>query len=285
MATTKRIAAVTMARNDDFFLARWGQYYAAQLGASNLFVVLDGLEQRLPSSLDHLGINVTNLPHQPLSRARGDKFRIAELNALAERLLTSEGYDLVVGTDCDEFIIVDPALNLTLPEYLSAQKISVGLSPLGIDLGQRMPMEGALDPAKSILAQRRYGVLSPRYTKASIKAIPTPWGSGFHRLRWRNFHIGRGLYLLHTGSCDAERIKARMDDKSRVDAGWGKHMERRARTIRATTQRQPQRAEKTFETTRRHFYRTRVPWALNKPAHVGASIVVELPERFSEIYI
>lgn len=285
MPTNKRIAAVTMARNDDFFLTRWVNYYAAQLGVDNLYVILHGLEQKMPDGLVFPSNNVSNIPFTPLSRARGEKNRIAELNALADRLLTEQGYGLVVGTDCDEFIIVDPSLNQTLADYLAAADIRVGLSPLGIDLGQRMPQEGNINPANSILVQRRYGVLSPRYTKASIRSIVTPWGSGFHRMRRHNFHIAQGLYLIHTGNCDMERLKARMNDKSRIAAGWGKHIERRAKTIYATTNRQARPADDTFDWARRHFYRTRMPWALNKPGHVGAPIVVELPERFGRIFI
>lgn len=281
----KRIAAVTMARNDGFFLSRWLRYYAAQLGAGNLYVLLDGLEQRLPEAESYPTVNVSNLPHLPLARAKGDKHRIALLNALADRLLTEEGYNLVIGTDCDEFVVVDPALNQSLPDYLSSCSIPVGLSPLGIDLGQRIPQEGTLDPQRSILAQRRYGVLSPRYTKASIRAIVTPWGSGFHRLRHHDFHIAQQLYLIHAGNCDMERLKAKMSDRSRIDSGWAKHIERRAKTILATTRRLPSDADKRFEKVQRIFARTRLPWAPNKPGHIGPAIVVKLPERFGGIFI
>ena len=41
----KRIAALTMARNDDFYLRKWVEYYGAQLGRENLYIFLDGLDQ------------------------------------------------------------------------------------------------------------------------------------------------------------------------------------------------------------------------------------------------
>lgn len=281
----KRIAAITMARNDSFFLSRWLRYYAAQLGADNLYVLLDGLEQRLPDAERYPSVNVTNLEHQTLSRTKGDKHRIALINSLADQLLSAKGYDLIIGTDCDEFVIVDPALNQSLPDYLSSCDISVGLSPLGIDLGQRIPQEPAIDPAFSILAQRHYAVVSPRYTKASIKAIATPWGSGFHRLRRYGFTIAQGLYLVHTGNCDLELLKAKMQDGTRLEGGWKKHLGRRAKTIAATTHSSPRPADEVLPRARRRFERTRLPWARNKPAHIGAPIVVELPQRFREIFI
>lgn len=39
--TTKRIAAITMARNDEFFLNRWIKYYGEQIGTENLYIYLD----------------------------------------------------------------------------------------------------------------------------------------------------------------------------------------------------------------------------------------------------
>jgi hypothetical protein len=41
----KKIAAITMARNDDFYLRKWVAYYGAQLGKENLYIFLDGLDQ------------------------------------------------------------------------------------------------------------------------------------------------------------------------------------------------------------------------------------------------
>ena len=41
----KKIAAITMARNDDFYLRKWVAYYGSQLGRENLYIYLDGLDQ------------------------------------------------------------------------------------------------------------------------------------------------------------------------------------------------------------------------------------------------
>ena len=34
----KRIAALTMVRNDDFFLRKWVEYYGSELGKENLYI-------------------------------------------------------------------------------------------------------------------------------------------------------------------------------------------------------------------------------------------------------
>ena len=41
------IAALTMVRNDDFFLGKWIEYYGSLLGKENLFIYVDGLAQTL----------------------------------------------------------------------------------------------------------------------------------------------------------------------------------------------------------------------------------------------
>ena len=41
----KKICALTMVRNDNFFLKKWVEYYTAQIGASNLYVYFDGNDQ------------------------------------------------------------------------------------------------------------------------------------------------------------------------------------------------------------------------------------------------
>ena len=70
----KRIAAITMARTDEFFLSRWIKYYGQELGYENLYIYLDGLDQTVPENAG--ASHVTKLPHTDMSRAAGDKYRI-----------------------------------------------------------------------------------------------------------------------------------------------------------------------------------------------------------------
>lgn len=112
----KRIAAITMARNDDFFLSRWIEYYGAQIGTENLYIYLDGTDQNVPKNAGNA--HVKKLPHTDMSRAAGDKYRINLMSDLATDLF-ARGYDIVIGCDCDEFLVVDPETKMSLAEYLS----------------------------------------------------------------------------------------------------------------------------------------------------------------------
>ena len=44
----KNIAILSMARNDNFFIAKWIDYYSQIFGFNNLFLILDGFDQPSP---------------------------------------------------------------------------------------------------------------------------------------------------------------------------------------------------------------------------------------------
>jgi hypothetical protein len=106
----KKIAAITMARNDEFFLSRWVEYYGRELGIKNLYIILDGTDQDAPKNAT--GANIIKLPHMEMSRITGDKYRIGKISDLANELFKK--YDVVIGCDSDEFLIVDPDAKKTL---------------------------------------------------------------------------------------------------------------------------------------------------------------------------
>lgn len=280
--STYRIAAVTMARNDLFFLERWISYYGKALGEENLYIYLDGEDQALPT---HQGkANISLLPHKELSRADGDKYRIGLLNQLQADLL-GKGYDMVIGTDADEFLIVDPCCNQSLKEFLYQYRGYRTISALGLDLGQKIGEEHSIEQSISLLKQRCYAVLSSRYTKASVVTCALRWGSGFHRIKGINYRIVPNLYLLHTGYCDWERVQSRFSDATRIDGGWNAHLKRRARTIYHTTHRKAFTADGVLQMARRLQSVFRPIYALNKPMMPTPSLVVKLPHRFRSIDI
>lgn len=270
-----------MARNDEAFLHRWTAYYGAQLGMQNLYVFLDGTDQTLLQPLPE-GVHVAVIEHIEGNRSTADGRRIDFLSAQAAQRF-AEGYDLVIGTDVDEFLLVEPSLNLSLAEFLSQRRISTSLSALGIDVGQHLENEAPIDDALPYLRQRRYALLSDRYSKASVLARPVPWGSGFHRVRGHNFHIASGLYLFHFGCVDYNRLKARFTEGERSADGWEAHLHRRARTIHLITESSPKAWEQTVARARRLQNIFRQPYAWNKPTMLRQKWVVEIPERFRNL--
>lgn len=276
----KRIAAITMVRNDDFFLRKWVEYYGRELGQENLYVWFDGLDQTIPGFCS--GIHAEAVEKIGTHVVAAEKGRLQFLSDKASALL-ADGYDLVIGVDADEYIAVDPKRGLSLREYLSRQKIDVSLSALGLDFGQRLGEEGDLTGDRPFLQQRRYAQIGTRYTKPSVVARPCVWGSGFHRIKGHNFHIGRDLYLLHFGYCDMRMLEERFNDKDRLAQGWGKHMKKRSRTIRYATNLKARDFDRWTRFARWCQSVCRPPYAWNKPAMMELRIVVKIPERFSNL--
>ena len=269
-----------MVRNDDFFLRKWVEYYGAQLGREHLYIWFDGTDQQIPSFCE--GTNAIAIPKIGTDVVSNDKGRVAVMSAKAAELFAA-GYDLVIGTDADEFVVVDPKLGLSLPEYLSACKIGVSLSPLGLDFGQKLGEEGDIDAAEPFLRQRHYAQLGTRYTKCSVLARPCQWGSGFHRVRGHNFHIAKDLYLLHFGYFDQKRLQERFQDPDRRELGWEAHLRKRSRTIRYVTELPARDFGRWTRFARVCQTLCRPPYALNKPAMFELRIVVRIPERFRDL--
>ncbi len=271
----KRIAVITMARNDDFFLSRWIKYYGDLFGTENLYIYLDGTDQHIPENAQNA--HITKLPHTDMSRSSGDKYRINLISDLANKLLKE--YDIVIGCDCDEFLIVDPKLNTNLHEYLSSKKIKTTLSGLGLDVGQHMTHEKTLDTSKPFLSQRHHALLSTRYTKPVVINKPVRWGSGFHRIKNHNFHIDKNLYLLHFGAVDMDMLVTKATARG---TDWVNHLRRRGNgTINNVTNR-PARGERWIKIARAIQTYIRAPYAINKPNMLGLKIVVRIPERFKK---
>ena len=275
MKENKRIAAITMARDDEFFLSRWIAYYGKNLGTENLYILLDGHDQNIPENAGNA--HITKTEHIPMSRAGGDKYRINKLAELAHKLLKE--YDIVIGCDSDEFLVVDPRTKKTLSEYLSTKKIHTTLSGLGLDVGQHLYNEAILDHYAPFLEQREYAMLSTRYTKPVVINKPVFWGSGFHSIKHHNFHIDKNLYLFHFGAIDMDMLESKAKKRG---TDWLNHLKRRGNgTINAVTYKKP-RSERWMRIAR--FLQTycRPIYALRKPAMLGLKIVVKIPQRFKQ---
>ena len=270
----KRIAAITMARNDEFFLSRWIKYYGDQIGTENLYIYLDGTDQTIPENAGNA--KITKLPHTDMGRSTGDKYRINLLSDLAKKLF-DDGYDIVIGCDCDEFLIIDPVVNTSLSEYLSSRDIKTTLSGLGLDVGQHMTHEAPLDTSQPFLSQRSYALLSTRYTKPVVINRPVSWGSGFHSIRGHNFHIDPNLYLLHFGAVDMDMLVTKAASRG---PDWVNHLKRRGNgTINDVTNRHAhgERWLKIARIMQRIF---RPIYAWDKPGMLGIKRVVKIPKRF-----
>jgi len=279
----KKIAVITMARNDDFFLNRWIKYYGEQFGEENLYVYLDGLDQKPPAEAGQANVKIVE--------KQGIKVVVAEkrrIDFLSDRVaeLFSAGYELVIGCDADEFLIVDNKLGKTLSEYLSLLKINTSISPLGLDVGQHLHNEQPIDKSAPILTQRNYALINSRFTKTSIIAKPIRWGRGFHRVNNHNFHIDKNLYLLHLGNIDYNALVEKFNSQDIIVRGEQAHYKRaRFFVIDSISNGKAVNGDKVFEKARKIQTIFRQIYAWNKPSMLKMRWIVKLPERFKSIGI
>lgn len=273
----KRICALTMVRNDDFNLRKWVEYYGRELGKENLYIFFDGTDQMIPDFCE--GCNAHLRQRNPGMVVKSEKIRLTFLSEKAAELM-KDGYDIVIGTDADEYLVVDPAINTGLADYLSSLNIRHSVSGLGIDIGQNLNNEGVISGDIPYFEQRRYGYLCSRYTKPSVISSPVMWGSGFHRIKGHNFHIDPNLFLFHTGSIDLKMIEDRMKDNDLLSTGRLKHIQKRAKTIFVVSKARIHEWDKTVKVVRWVQQHIRPINSWNKPWNPITKVVVRIPDRF-----
>ena len=272
-----RIGAITMVRNDNFFLHKWLDYYGKQFGRENLYIYFDGEDQIVPDFCK--GANTFVVGKIGDTVRSSDKGRIKFISRQVARLF-DEGYDIVVGGDADEYLVVDPREAKSLRDFLEKHRSHTTISGLGLDFGQKLDSEDPLTLDKPFLCQRRYARIGTRYTKASVLYRPAEWGSGFHRVQGKNFHIRKGLYLMHFGYSDLKMIENKLSDSDKLQQGWGRHLKKRKKTINLVNRLRAKEFYRATNLARKLESILRPPYAWNKPALLGMKVVVKLPETF-----
>ena len=272
----KHVAVMTTVRNDTLFLTRWIAYYGGIFGPENLFVIFDGQDQSPPP--EAAAINVIALPNIPRTVIIGERYRARASSHFAHALMAS--YDIVIGMDVDEFIVVDPALNTDLLAYLSSKDLPSSVSALGLDVIQHIEHEAELDLTKGFLAQRHYALVSARYTKPNIVTKKVVWGAGHHRIKRRNFHIDPNLFMFHFGSVDLKFSAARNGDRDATSVGWTDHIARRYALFDLMKKSTPVDGDSFFAKARGMLTWQRPFYAWNKPQMIKGDPVVKIPERF-----
>ena len=137
-----------MARNDEDFLNKWVNYYGREFGEENLFIYLDGEDQQVPKGAGKS--NVTKVPKIGGQVVQAEKGRLGFLSERAAELMKS-GYDVVIGCDADEFLVLDPKTGMKLREYVSSLEFDTCKSALGIDVGQHLTEEQTIDWSRPFL--------------------------------------------------------------------------------------------------------------------------------------
>lgn len=187
--------ALTMVKDDYFFLQKWVAHYGAAFGRDALYVVSHGGDPEVDRITE--GCNVIRIPGGFDKNFDARRWRM--LSNFTNGLRSY--YDFVVVGDVDEYLVVDPKLGLSLADFLSRRKAKTVITPIGIEIVHRADVEpGGIEDG--ILGPRRYGRYSSFYSKPCIVSRQVRLSRGGHYTDVDELKVFRNLYLFHMKYCD-----------------------------------------------------------------------------------
>lgn len=267
-----------MVRHAALFANKWIEYYSRQLGEENVYLFIDGFDLELPANA--LRINYMQEAHIAYPRVKGDRRRAHKISAFARSLF--DRYDVVMAMDIDEFVILDPSIDATLREYLQLDFNCLSVSAMGVDVGQHPDLEAPLIWEQPWLSQRQFASISDRYTKPVIAFEPLTWGSGFHRVKGKDYTIDPNIFLFHFGLVDYQVTLDRIKNENN-HWGWSFHNKRRLQLFKKIQANTPQEGDNFMRKAKHKLVKNRSWWAPNKPAPLRGNTIIQIPERFRKV--
>jgi len=207
-------AAVTMVRDDAFFLRAWLRHYGGLLGRENCYVINHGRGQMVADLAK--GCNIIGIPGDPHRNFDMKRWRL--LNNVVGGL-RSYYHHIIVG-DVDELVVIDPAYGGTLLDFLDSQPIRRVLTPVGLEVVHRTDIES--EPIfDSIIGPRRHVRLAPHYSKPCIVSLGTKLARGGHFSQCDTLHAPEPLFLFHLKFCDFGNYVSVMNHRNDIVAEVG----------------------------------------------------------------
>lgn len=204
-------AAVTMVRDDAFFLKAWLSHYGGLFGRENCYVINHGRGSEVAALAK--GCNVIGIPGDPHKNFDVKRWQL--LNNLVGGL--RKYFTHVVVGDVDELVVSDPEAGGTLLDFLKDAPKGRVLTPLGLEVIHRIDIEP--DPVTGpILGPRMHVRPAPWYSKPCITSAPAKLSRGGHYAQYDKLHAPDRLYLLHLKFCDFDNYAAAMDRRNAVTA-------------------------------------------------------------------
>lgn len=202
-------AALTMVRDDAFFLKAWLRHYGEVLGRENCYIVNHGRGEVVAELAQ--GCNVIGIPGDPHRNFDMKRWRM--LNNFVAGLRSY--YSHVIVGDVDELVVVDPDDGRNLLEYLRDMPERRVLTPVGLEVVHRIDIEPET-VGDRILGPRMHVRLAPHYSKPCVISAGTKIARGGHYTQADKLHTPDELYLFHLKFCDFPNYVAAMDRRNAV---------------------------------------------------------------------
>lgn len=207
-------AAVTMVRDDAFFLKSWLRHYGDVLGRENCYVINHGRGEAVADLAK--GCNVIGIPGDPHPNFDMKRWRM--LNNFVQGLRCY--YNHIIIGDVDELVIVDPDDGRNLLEYLTDQPQKRMLTPLGLEVIHRIDLEPEAI-TDHIIGPRRHVRLAPHYSKPCIVSHGAKIARGGHFTQFDRLIAPDELFLMHLKFCDFSEYSSVMNARNQVTQDVG----------------------------------------------------------------
>ncbi len=202
-------AALTMVRDDAFYLKIWLRYYGEMLGRENCYIINHGRGEEVADLA--AGCNVIGIPGDPHPQFEKKRWRL--LNGTAAGLL---GYfSHVIVTDVDEFVVVDPESGEDLLGWLAKRRRPRVYTPLGLDMFQRLDVEKG-EIGDRVLGPRMHAKLAPHHSKPCVLGKEAQIARGGHFSKFEKLNSPKELYLLHLKYVDFGEYVHAMNSRNAI---------------------------------------------------------------------
>ncbi|SFU06196.1 glycosyltransferase family 2 protein [Sedimentitalea nanhaiensis] len=207
-------AALTMVRDDTFFLKLWLHHYGGLLGRENCYVINHGSGSRVADMAR--GCNVIGIPGDPHRNFDMKRWRMLNNFVMGLRCY----YNHVIVGDVDELVVLDPEAGSDLFSWLKTVPTNRVLTPLGLEVIHRIDVEDERIE-DYVLGPRRHVRPAPHYSKPCVVSVGTKIARGGHFTQYDKLHTPQHLYLLHLKFCDMTAYSDAMDRRNAVTAATG----------------------------------------------------------------
>jgi hypothetical protein len=208
----KKIACVTMVRDEDTFLKIWYRYYSGLFGAENCFVIDHNSSTKKPRQiLGNEQLSVITIPHESAINAKEgdvyafDRERFKFISEFIKMLRLY--YDIVIFNDADELFLPDPRKYTDLAQYLDKAPQDTVIAGVGIEVYHNLlNKEPAYNFEEKLFKQRANFVYRLHHSKPYI--ISTDCQIGGHGST-RPVLLDPDLILVHLKYLDASIMRER----------------------------------------------------------------------------
>eukprot|EP00906_Rhabdomonas_costata_P020644 RCo030061 len=207
MSSTRRhAAALTITRNEGFFLPIWLRYYRRHFSDEDIYVIDncsdDGSTEGLP----------VHVHRTPKSNYFHHYFLLRTVIEFMQALL--KRYACVLFTEVDELVVPNPAFfSGGLRQYVAGFR-GPAVRAIGRNLWHNFPTEPTLNSSLPIMTQRTLWCPDKMYDKPVLTKKVLHYGVGFHYAR-EPCPMDRRLFLVHLRMVDRDNLVVRQAMKLR----------------------------------------------------------------------